>query len=183
MPPRGAWKQSGGVAYAHLEDWLGRAQQPMDVEALVRRYLRAYGPASAADVTAWSGVTGLAAVVKGMADLEVHEDEQGKRLYDVAGAALAEADEPAPVRLLGLYDNVWLSHAGRDRVTAPDKRKLWMGANGGMDSTIFVDGMMEGLWRVVDDRPQVVSTFRSFTRAEQTALDGELDRVSSLLAR
>ena len=182
-PPRGAWKQSGGVAYAHLEDWTGRRQQPMDVEALVRRYLLAYGPATAADLTAWSGVTGLAGVVKAMSDLEVHEDENGKRLVDVPGAPYAEADEPAPVRLLGLYDNVWLSHAGRDRVTAPEKRKRWMGANGGMDSTVFVDGMMEGLWRVVDDRPQVVTTFRPFTRAEQLALDEELDRVTSLLAR
>ena len=155
----------------------------MDVDALVRRYLRAYGPASAADVTAWSGVTGLAAVVKGMADLEVHEDEDGKRLYDVPDAPLADADEPAPVRLLGLYDNVWLSHAGRDRVTAKEKRRLWMGANGGSDCTIFVDGMMEGLWRVVEDRPEVVTTFRAFTRAEQTALDEELDRVADLLAR
>ena len=172
------------MAYAHLEDWLGHVQRPMDVEALVRRYLHAYGPGLAPrtsrpgvaspDWPPWS---------RAWPTSRSHEDEHGKRLYDVAGAALAEADEPAPARLLGLYDNVWLSHAGRDRVTAPDKRKLWMGANGGMDSTIFVDGMMEGLWRVVDDRPQVVSTFRSFTRAEQTALDGELDRVSSLLAR
>ena len=183
VPPRGAWKQSGGVAYAHLEDWTGRQQRPMDVEALVRRYLAAFGPASAADITAWSSVTGLAAVVKGMPDLELHEDEQGKRLYDVPGAPLADADEPAPVRLLGLYDNVWLSHAGRDRVTAKEKRRLWMGVNGGTDCTIFIDGMMEGLWRVVDDRPEVVTTFRAFTRAEQTALDEELDRASSLLAR
>ena len=182
VPPRGAWKQSGGVAYAVVDDWIGRPQTEMDVLGLARRYLRAYGPASAADLVAWSGVTGLAPVLKGMADLEVVEDEDGKKLYDVADAPHADEDTPAPVRLLGLYDNVWLSHAGRDRVTAPDKRKLWMGANGGNDSTIFVDGMMEGLWRVVDDRPQVVTTFRALTKSEQTALDEELDRVALLLS-
>jgi hypothetical protein len=183
VPPRGAWKQPGGVAYACVDTWVGRPQTAMDVEDLARRYLRAYGPASAADMVAWSSITGLAPILKGMPELEVVETEDGKKLYDVPGAPYADDDVPAPVRLLGLYDNVWLSHAGRERVTAPEKRKLWMGANGGNDSTIFVDGMMEGLWRVIDDRPQVVTTFRTFTEAEQTALDEELDRVAELLAR
>jgi hypothetical protein len=182
VPPRGAWKQSGGVAYACVDDWLGRPQTAMDVEDLARRYLCAYGPASAADMVAWSSITGLAPVLKAMPDLEVVEDEDGKKLYDVPDAPYADEDAPAPVRLLGLYDNVWLSHAGRDRVTAPDKRKLWMGANGGNDATIFVDGMMEGLWRVVEGRPQVVTTFRTLTKAEQSDLDDELDRVAALLA-
>ena len=40
---------------------------------------------------------------------------------------LADEDAPAPVRLLGTYDNVWLSHAARDRVTDPEARTAWMG--------------------------------------------------------
>ena len=69
----------------------------------------------------------------------------------------------------GLYDNVWLSHAGRDRVTHPDKRKRWMGVNGGLSSTLFVDGWLEGLWRVEDGKPVVVELFRSLTRQEKSA--------------
>ena len=69
-------------------------------------------------------------------------------LHLVPAGVLVPEDTPAPVRLLGLYDNVRLSHAGRDRVTHPDKRKRWMGVNGGLSSTIFVDGWLEGLWRV-----------------------------------
>ena len=86
------------------------------------------------------------------------------------------------MRLLGLYDNVWLSHAGRDRVTAPEKRKRWMGVNGGLCSTVFVDGWLEGLWRVEDGRPVVVELFRDLTKAERAGLDEELDRVTALLA-
>ena len=44
--------------YEPLEEWVGAAMREPDVPELVRRYLRAFGPASAADVTAWSGVTG-----------------------------------------------------------------------------------------------------------------------------
>ncbi len=182
-PPRGTWKGSGGVVYQYVDRWLGRPPVEPDVEEIVRRYLRAYGPATAADVTAWSGVTRLAPVVKAMDDLVTHEDEDGKPLYDVPGLELADEDTPAPVRLLGLYDNVWLSHAGRDRVTTSETRKLWMGVNGGMASTVFADGMLVGLWRVTDGRVELVSTVRTLTRQEKSELDDEITRVDELLAR
>ena len=130
----------------------------------MRRYLAAYGPASAADVTAWSGVPGMPAVFASMDDLVRHTDAAGKQLFDLPGCRVVDADLPAPVRLLGVYDNVWLSHAGRDRVTDPAKRKRWMGVNGGLCSTVFVDGWLEGLWRVEDGRPVVVELFRTLTK-------------------
>jgi hypothetical protein len=182
LPPRGAWKESGGVVYQYVDRWLGRPLVDPDPPAIVRRYLRAFGPASAADVTAWSGVTGLVGLLKAMDDLEVHGGPDGRQLYDVADGNLADEDVPAPVRLLGTYDNVWLSHAGRDRVTEPEKRKRWMGANGGVASALFVDGMLEGLWRAVDGRVGVVELFRQLTRQERTELDEETARVEALLA-
>ncbi len=182
LPPRGCWKQSGGVVYQFVDRWVGRPLQEPDPATIVRRYLAAFGPASAADVTAWSGVPGIAQVVKAM-DLVHHTDENGKKLLDLPDAELADPDARAPVRLLGLYDNVWLSHAGRDRVTEPAKRKRWMGVNGGLCSTVFVDGWLEGLWRVEDGRPVVVELFRTLSRSERAELDVELDRVAELLAR
>ena len=177
------WKQPGGVVYQYVDDWVGRPMVEPDPAAIVRRYLTAYGPAAAADVTSWSGVPGMPAVLAAMDDLVPHTDASGKKLFDVPTGVLVLEDTPAPVRLLGLYDNVWLSHAGRDRVTHPDKRKRWMGVNGGLSSTVFVDGWLEGLWRVEDGKPVVVELFRSLTRKERSQLDEELDRVSALLAR
>jgi hypothetical protein len=182
LPPRGAWQQSGGVVYQYVDRWVGRALTEPDPQQLVRRYLTAFGPGTAADVTAWSGVTGLAPLLKGM-ELAEHTDENGKVLYDVPGGEITPGEAEAPVRLLGTYDNVWLSHAKRDRVTDPGKRKHWMGLNGGMASTVFVDGMLEGLWRIEDGRPTVVDLFRTLTKAEQQQLDEELDRVTGLLER
>jgi hypothetical protein len=182
-PPRGTWQGSGGVVYQYVDRWLGRPLAEPDVEEIVRRYLRAFGPATAADVTAWSGVTRLAPVVKAMDDLVRREDEHGKPLYDVPGLELADEDTPAPVRLLGQYDNVWLSHAGRDRVTTAEARKLWMGVNGGMASTVFVDGMMVGLWRVTDRRVELLSTLRTLKKRERSELDDEVTRVNELLGR
>jgi hypothetical protein len=182
LPPRGCWKLPGGVVYQYVDTWLDRPLAEPDPAAIVRRYLAAYGPASAADVTAWSGVPGIPAVLAAMDDLVHHTDASGKKLVDLADATLADADTAAPVRLLGLYDNVWLSHAGRDRVTDPAKRKRWMGVNGGLCNTVFVGGWLEGLWRVDDGRPTIVELFRSLTKTEKSELDDELDRVARLLA-
>ncbi len=143
VPPRGTWKGSGGVVYDYAARWLDAPLEEPDVPQIVRRYLRAFGPASAADVTTWSGITRLGPVLAAMDDLVRHEDEQGKVLYDVANAPIAEEDQPAPVRLLGTYDNLWLSHAARDRVTEPPARRQWMGTNGGVGNTLFVDGWLD----------------------------------------
>lgn len=182
LPPRGAWKQSGGVVYERLDRWLDMPSVDPDPAALVRRYLASFGPATAADITAWSGVTGLAKLVAGMDDLVRHQDEDGRTLYDVPDGELVDEDMPAPVRLLGTYDNLWLSHAGRDRVTTPENRRRWMGANGGAAHTIFLDGTLEGLWRIVDGRIEV-ELFRDLTRDERAGLDEEIVRVEAFLAR
>ncbi|CAI9407282.1 winged helix DNA-binding domain-containing protein [Nocardioides sp. T2.26MG-1] len=180
-PPRGTWKGGGGVDYADLVEWVGAPLREPDVPEIVRRYLRAFGPATAADVTAWSGVTRLGPVVNAMTDLVRHEDGAGKALLDVPDGLLAEADEPAPVRLLGTYDNLWLSHAARDRVATPENRRRWMGPNGGTGMVVLVDGMIEGLWRRRDDLVEAVETFRELTRRERAELDEEVGRVEELL--
>ena len=69
LPPRGCWKQPGGVVYQYVDAWVGRPMVEPDPAAIVRRYLAAYGPASAADVTSWSGVPGMPAVLAAMDDL------------------------------------------------------------------------------------------------------------------
>lgn len=183
LPPRGQWKGSGGVVYQRLDTLTGQPLRTPDVPGIVRRYLAAFGPASAADVTAWSGVTRLGPVLKTMTDLEQHTDERGKVLYDLPGATLPDPDVPAPVRLLGGYDNLWLSHAARDLVMTPETRSRWMTVNGANDHTVFVDGWFTGQFKVVDERPRMVELFRTLTRAEQIELDEELDRLGDLLAR
>lgn len=184
VPPRGLWGRSGGVVYERLETWLGRPLSPRpDLAEVVRRYLRAFGPATAADVTVWSGMTGIRAVLEGMRDeLVEHRDEAGRPLLDLPGLPVADPDEPAPVRLLGKYDNLWLSHADRTRVTEPAKRQRWMGRNGGTANTVFVDGMLEGTWRPADGHVEV-DLWRSLTPAERAELDGEVARLEDFLSR
>ncbi|MGC5167892.1 winged helix DNA-binding domain-containing protein [Luteimicrobium sp. DT211] len=195
VPPRGLWGRPGGVAYVTLESWLGEPDGAFDLgpepdpetrttalAAVVRRYLAAFGPGTPADVTTWSGITGIRAVFDALGDeLVPHRTDDGRTVWDLAGAALADPDVPAPPRLLGRYDNVWLSHAGRDRVTPPDARRRWMGSNGGVGSVVLVDGVMAGLWSTAEGRVEV-ELFDRVTRAQGAELDAEAARVEALLA-
>jgi hypothetical protein len=182
VPPRGLWGRAGGVLYRTVEDHLGRPTTEVDVRDLVRRYLRAFGPATASDMTTWSGVTRLGPVLASMREELVEvRCEDGRTRYDVPGAPYAEADRHAPVRLLGTYDNLWLSHTDRDRVAPDDARRRWMGPNGGVACTVFVDGFMAGLWRRREGRVEV-EVPGAITRAQRSELADEAARVEALLA-
>jgi len=109
-PPAGTWRRRGVIPFALAEEWLGRplAAEPAP-EALLRRYLAAFGPASAADAQAWSGLTRLGEVAERLrGELRSFRNEAGRELLDLADAPLADPDTPAPVRFLPEFDNLLL---------------------------------------------------------------------------
>jgi Winged helix DNA-binding domain len=114
---------------------------------LIRRYLAAFGPATRADVSAWSGVP-IRDLAPGFEALRLRSlrDEQGRKLLDLPRAPLARGDVPAPVRLLPRWEEVLLAHKDRTRVLPDEYRKQVIAVNGDVRQAILVDGFVAGYW-------------------------------------
>ncbi|MES4902903.1 MULTISPECIES: winged helix DNA-binding domain-containing protein [unclassified Streptomyces] len=182
VPPRGLWGKSGGPRYAAVEDWLGRPMEAEpSVDAVVLRYLAAFGPATVADIQKWCGLTGLREVVERLGPgLRRYRDESGRELYDPADASLPDPDLPVPARFVADFDNLLLSHADRARILADEYRRPVMGDNGIVRGTILVDGFVAGIWKVERARGVAVAQVTPFVRlgaAERETLEAEGARL------
>jgi hypothetical protein len=181
--PRGLWRQTGQATWAPAEQWLGAELDPEpSIEALVLRYLRAFGPASVADIRTWSGVAGLREVVARLRpQLRRFRDENGKELLDVPDGAFADPDVPAPVRFLPEYDNVLLSHADRSRVLCGLGPGLsyptgkWIGQ-------LLLDGFFRSYWEIVRADGGATLTIDRFTPAPSDPPD-PVDEITTEGAR
>ncbi|MEV4020421.1 winged helix DNA-binding domain-containing protein [Nonomuraea angiospora] len=154
LPPRGLWRTKAGVRNALLSSWLGREIDPPAPngsdpvgQALVRRYLAAYGPAASADLRAWCGLAGLPAAVAAVRhELVSFRDERGRELLDLPDAPRPDPDTPAPVRFLPAFDNAILGYHDRGRIIDDAHRGLSVaGAR-----VVLVDGRVCATWTVED---------------------------------
>ena len=163
--------------------WLHRPFATADAGGthLIRRYLGAFGPATVADVSAWSGlpVAQLRPAVETL-PLRRFADERGRELFDVRNGPLPDPATPAPPRLLPAFDNLILSHRDRTRVIADEHRRTVI--TGGLVGPFFlVDGFVAGRWQLVDGRVEL-EPFERLGAATERALRHEADRLGAFAA-
>ncbi len=182
VTPRGIWGRSGPSAFTTVELWLGRPlERETSPDALVLRYLAALGPATPADVQAWSGLQGMREVLERLRPrLRTFRDQHGRELFDVPGAPLPDPDTPAPVRFLPEYDNALLGHKDRSRIVSPDL-KGWTDVGWGC---VLVDGFTAARWKLERQRDSAIlriEPFRTLARADRAEVDDEGTRLTTFL--
>lgn len=187
LPPRGIWGKSGLATHTTAESWLGRQlDSNPSLEAMIMRYLGAFGPASAKDVQVWSGISGLGRVLEDLRPrLRIFQDDAGNTLFDLPDAPLPEADTPVPVRFLGEFDNMLLSYADRRRIISEDDRKRISTVNGIVPSTILVDGFVAGTWKIAQARGTAtleIVPFRPLGPQDRSDLEAEGVRLLDFAA-
>jgi hypothetical protein len=183
---RGA-DRGGTATFVLLDEWL--PEQPRGqrrdlagdaaLAELARRYFTAFGPATAADFTAWSGLAAGHAV-----DL-IRDDLTA---VDVAGRPGFRLGDPEPtraVRLLPAFDNYLVGYRHRDAILAAQRRPLIF-AGGMIHPSVVVDGRVVGRWSLQRSRDPLqvtVRCFEPFPRRVLRELDREVADLGRFLAR
>ena len=180
---RSTWTNSR-PAWARTTSWLGEPPAvPPEREAradLVRRWLRAFGPATAADVKWWLGST-VTAVRTALADIGAVEVD----LHGEPGIALAddldvvEAPEPYAALLPGL-DPTTMGWQRRDWYLGPHREALFdTNGNGGM--TAWWDGRIVGAWNQEPDGTVVLQLLEDVGADAHAALAQRAAELTSWL--
>ncbi|MFI8262499.1 MULTISPECIES: winged helix DNA-binding domain-containing protein [unclassified Streptomyces] len=184
-PPRGLWRTKAGVRNVLLSSWLGREIDPPSPDgtdpvgqALVRRYLAAYGPAASADLRAWCGLAGLPAAVAAVREeLVSFRDERGRELLDLPGAPRPDPGTPAPVRFLPAFDNAILGYDDRTRIIDDAHRGLSVAG----ERAVLVDGRAAATWNVREGTV-TVTPLRSLRAADRASVAEEGRVLASFLS-
>ena len=161
-------------------------ETPADIDVrqarteLVHRYLRAFGPATRADVSDWSGLR-VRDFEHTLDGLPTHRAEDGRTLYDVPRAPLPAGDVPAPVRFLPKWDNVLLGFADRTRVISDEIRRHVIGKNGDVAQTVLVDGFVAATWATDPKGKVIVHPFSPLPRTRRREVADEAARLEAWL--
>jgi Winged helix DNA-binding domain len=181
VPPRGIWGKSAQPTWTSTDLWLGRQiKAKPSIDKLIPRYLAAFGPASVADMSSWSGLTGLRAVVERLRpQLRTFRDERGRELFDVPDGPLPDPKTPAPPRFLPEYDNLLIGHHDRTRVIDHAYRYvIFIG-------TLLVDGFVQGTWTIKRQRETAtlaIEPMRRLTATDRKAVAEEGERLLDFAA-
>src|SRR3954454_21454767 len=182
VPENGTWTSKTPMALVAAPD----LDAPGDaLAAVIRRHLRAFGPASAEDVASWIGWR-VPPVRAALAELDELED-LGDGLYDLPGAPRPDADTPAPPRFLAAFDSALLAYASqrRQRIVPDELRDaVYERRNLQVRPTFLIDGVVAGIWKLEMRRRIASITLDSKVRISAAARKGlvaEAERLARAL--
>lgn len=179
-PTGGPWSFGPRPAFVAAPDALPPEAHGSAIDGLVRRYLASFGPASVADICAFTLLT--RPVVRGALEhlgpeLIGYEGPDGTELHDLRSAALPAADAPAPPRLLPMWESILLAYADRSRIIPDAYRPLVIRRNGDVLATLLIDGLVAGVWRLRDGAIEAAA----FMPLSDEAWAGLAEEAASLL--
>ncbi len=143
------------ITFTRVAQWLRNLpSMPVEEEAedaLVRRYLRAFGPADAKDLGAWSGshMRRIITTLERLGDELVEVDRDGHRGFllreDLSALERAETDQEV-VRLLPSFDPFMLGHLDRGYLVDRAHYKQVYKDQGWLAPVVLLDGRVAGTW-------------------------------------
>jgi hypothetical protein len=159
-------RAAGGERYVLLDDWVPPGPPPPDPAAeLARRYLTAFGPATPADLAAWSGLPagvvreGWSALAGDLVEVARPGGDPAWVLADRAGVLDGPEAGPAPVRMLGGFDTFLLGYADRSLHLPPEHSRTVNAGGGIVRPVVLDDGRVVATWSLDRRRTPEVTPY------------------------
>jgi len=180
------------VTFVHPEAWLGTNRAAGEGEdalrELLRRFLRAYGPATHQDFAQWwGGATALARRLLRQLEGELEEVEaEGRTAWVLAEDAelLRALDRPQSIHLLPVFDVYTLHYRPREAFLPPDVYDRIYRTAGWISSVVLVDGAVAGVWEQKKRARRLevrVELFVRETKRLRTGIARETKRLGEFL--
>ena len=155
--------------------------------ALLRKYLRAYGPATLTDFSHWSGIP--MQEVKPLLPLleaelaEIRGDKKSSYLLREDAAVLNKSSGTAAcIRLLPIFDSYLLAHREKDHLLSAQHYKRVYRNQGWISPVVLIDGAIAGVWSHKLQNKKLLVEVEPFGRLSRTARAG-IAREAEYLAR
>ncbi len=174
--------------YVRVDQWLPHQGKPAEQAAqleLFRRYLRAYGPATAQDFARWSGLP--MATVRPLSQLLqpelVEVDVEGTRAFLLAAdlQALARAQlRHDLVRLLPHFDPYLLAHADKAHLVAPRFYKRVYRNQAWISPVLLVNGRIAAVWSYARQGKHLLLNVEPFEKLKPFVRQGLMEEAERL---
>jgi hypothetical protein len=173
------------ITFIRSDQWLPR-QKMLDEQSakceLLRRYLRAYGPATWKDFAHWSGISMVE--VRELPPLVENELEEVGGLLLLREDVKALKDTPTvldSVHLLPHFDVYLLAHATKEHFLEPAHYKRVYRNQGWISPVLLVGGEISGVWRYDFAGKKVVVTVEAF-RPLRRRVQQQVEQKAAALA-
>ncbi len=191
-PLKGGWQSQGAPGYRTASSVVGDrtavlADPDASMDALVRRHVASYGPASRHDIAWWAGV-GLRVVDASLQRLADELDRRGGSGRPPLPRPGRRSVAPRAARASGCCRSSTPSSAASTRrrdgasSTPEHYRRLWTHGNGMIPALLLVDGRITGEWRIPGAgtrRPCEVTWFAGTRRPTKAELAGPVSDLEA----
>lgn len=171
-------------ADAWIPGWQDMANEQAE-ELLLRRYLQAFGPATAADFALWTGMTlreareVWARQKTALVPVSVEGWTAELLREDLDELAKSGIGQPL-VRLLPYFDTFLLGHRERDHLLAPEHRPSVYRAQGWIAPVLLVNGRVLGVWEQARTGDRINITITKFGPLSRPVVAGIREEAQAL---
>jgi hypothetical protein len=179
------------IVFIRTDHWLPKLKfelmSAMEAQCvLLRKYLRAYGPATLTDFSHWAGIPmHEVKLLRPLIEPELAEIPGAKQSCFLLREDLAVLNSPSRkepcVRLLPHFDSYLLAHRAKDHLLSAQHYKRVYRNQGWISPVVLIDGAVAGVWsyRIQGKKLLVeVEPFERLSRIVRSGIEREAEHLA-----